>query len=83
MALLIVEHIEAALGHARFETIPDDGPMFGTIPEFPGVWANAQSVEECRDELAEVLEGWLLLGVANHSRLPIVNDIDLTIRRAA
>ncbi len=83
MALLMVEYIGAALDHARFETIPDDGTVFGTIPEFPGVWANAESVEECRDELAEVLEGWLLLGIANHDRLPTVDDIGVTVRRAA
>ncbi|MDQ2787345.1 MAG: hypothetical protein M3Y58_20335 [Chloroflexota bacterium] len=45
MALLIVEYIEAALGHARFETIPEDGTIFGTIPEFPGVWANAETIK--------------------------------------
>jgi predicted RNase H-like HicB family nuclease len=82
MALLIVEYVEAALRHAKFETIPEDGTVFGTIPGFQGVWANAETVAACREELAEVLEGWLLLGIANHDNLPIVDGIDLNVRRA-
>lgn len=82
VALLIVEYVEAALGHARFETILEDGTIFGTIPEFPGVWANAETIEACQDELAEVLERWLLLGIASHDHLPILDGIDLNIKRA-
>ena len=82
VALLMVEYIEAAISHARFETIPEDGTIFGTIPEFPGVWANAETVEACREELAEVLEGWLLLGIANHDHLPGLDGIDLNVKRA-
>ncbi|HEY7908315.1 MAG TPA: type II toxin-antitoxin system HicB family antitoxin [Thermomicrobiales bacterium] len=82
MGLLIVDYVQAALHHAKFETIAEDGTIFGTIPGFPGVWANAETVEECREELAEVLEGWLLLGIANHDNLPIVDGIDLNVRRA-
>jgi len=74
--------IEAALRHATYETLPDDGTFFGTIPGFPGVWANAETREECRDELAEVLEGWLLLGIANHERMPVVNGVDINVKRA-
>ncbi|MDQ6831918.1 MAG: type II toxin-antitoxin system HicB family antitoxin [Chloroflexota bacterium] len=82
MAWLIVEHVEAALGRTRFETIPEDETIFGTIPEFPGVWANAETIEACQSELAEVLEGWLLLGIASHDYLPVLDGIDLNIKRA-
>lgn len=82
MALLIVEYVQAALRHAKFETIPEEGTVFATIPGFPGVWANAETIEACREELAEVLEGWLLLGLANHDELPVVDGIDLNVRRA-
>jgi len=82
VALLIVECVEAALSRARFETIPEDGAIFSTIPEFPGVWANTETIEACQSELAKVLEGWLLLGIANHDYLPVLDGIDLNIKRA-
>jgi hypothetical protein len=33
-----------------------DGTYFGEVPGFRGVWANANTLEECRKELQEVLE---------------------------
>lgn len=46
---------------------------------FPGVWAQGASVKECLDELAEVLEDWVLLKISDQDRdLPTVDDIDLT-----
>ena len=40
-----------------------DGMYFGEIPGIKGVWAHAKNLEDCRDELKEVLEDWLLLKV--------------------
>lgn len=54
--------------HAQFERL-EDGTIFGSIPGFQGVWADAPTEHECRAELREVLEGWILLGMANHDEL--------------
>lgn len=35
-----------------------------------GVWANAKNLEDCREELREVLEEWLLLKVRAKERVP-------------
>jgi hypothetical protein len=35
------------------------------------------SVEECRAELPETLESWLLLGLQLRHTLPVVDGIDL------
>jgi predicted RNase H-like HicB family nuclease len=46
--------------------------------EFRGVWADGPSAKECLDELAEVLEEWVLMKIADQDRdLPVVDDIDL------
>ena len=45
---------------AKYEILEDDGMFYGSIPELQGVWANADTLEECREELESVLEGWLL-----------------------
>ena len=35
----------------------ENGTWFAEIPGFKGVWANGDTVEKCRTELLEVLEG--------------------------
>ncbi len=40
------------------------GTWFVEIPGFEGVWANGDTVENCRMELIEVLEEWLILNLA-------------------
>jgi predicted RNase H-like HicB family nuclease len=34
---------------------------YGDIPAIPGVWANANTLEACREDLESVLEGWVLV----------------------
>jgi predicted RNase H-like HicB family nuclease len=38
----------------------DNGTWYAEVPDFKGVWANAQTVEDCRRELISVLEEWLI-----------------------
>jgi predicted RNase H-like HicB family nuclease len=61
---ILTEYIDEALSRARYELIEDpDEPYFGEIPELPGVWASGVTLESCRAQLKEVIEGWILLGV--------------------
>jgi len=41
---------------ATYEILQDDRTYYGEIPGFNGVYANADTLESCRDELEEVLE---------------------------
>jgi len=59
---MLKNYIRAAMGKARYEILPDDGTFYGEIPGFEGVYANADTLEACRDELEEVLEGWIFYG---------------------
>jgi predicted RNase H-like HicB family nuclease len=68
---------------ARYEILPDDDACYGEIPGFDGVWANADTLEACREELEEVLEEWILLRVAKHLPLPTVDGIELKIKVVA
>jgi predicted RNase H-like HicB family nuclease len=70
--IMLNEYIEKAMQHARCEQI-EDGTGFGRIPGFKGVWANQPTQQECREELREVLEGWILLNIADHTPLPTVD----------
>lgn len=59
---MLSEFLENKLKKARYKLLPD-GSYFGEIAGVRGVWANAKTLENCREELREVLEEWLLLKV--------------------
>ena len=80
---MLTKYIKAAMGKARYEILPDDGTFYGEIAGFDGVWANATTLEACRNELKEVLEGWILLRVSLHMPLAVVDGITLTVGEAA
>ena len=75
---MLTSYIRAAMRHARYEILPD-GTFYGEISGFPGVLANAQTLDECRTELQEVLEGWIVLGLRLGHVLPAVDGIDLSV----
>jgi len=77
---MLLEYIQAALRHAKYEILPDDGSYYGAIPECNGVYANAEALEDCRDELREVLEGWVLFRLQRNLPLPSIDGIVLTIQ---
>jgi predicted RNase H-like HicB family nuclease len=70
------------MNKARYEILPD-GTFYGEIAGFNGVYANADTLEACRDELEEVLEEWILLRVSRHLPLPTVDGLELTIKEVA
>jgi len=76
-------YLHAALHRARYEILPQDNTYYGEIPDMPGVYADGQTVEACREELAEVAEEWVLLRIAGHLPLPSINGLELTIREVA
>jgi predicted RNase H-like HicB family nuclease len=80
---MLSEYLQAALRHARYEILRDDGTYYGEVPECPGVYANTNSLEECREELREVLEEWILFRVHRHLPLPAIDGIELTIKEVA
>ena len=69
-------------------------PPFGRLAkneivvQYPAVtfirsrWANAATLEACREELEEVLEEWILVRVSRNLSLPVINGKDLSIRKA-
>ncbi|MCC7235196.1 MAG: type II toxin-antitoxin system HicB family antitoxin [Bryobacterales bacterium] len=80
---MLTAYIRAAMRHARYEIVEDDGSYYGEIPQLAGVWANAKTLEECREQLESVLEGWVLLSVADHSPIPEIDGHRIEIREVA
>lgn len=77
---MLTEYIRATMKKARYEILPDDNSFYGEIPGFDGIYANADTLEACRDELEEVLEEWIFFRISRNLPLPVVDGIELAIR---
>lgn len=80
---MLNKYIQKALHKAKYEILSDDNSFYGEIPEFQGVYANASTLEACRDELAEVLEEWIFFRLSKNLPLPIVDGLQLSIQKVA
>lgn len=76
------QYIQKALEKAKYKIL-DDGTWFAEIPGFQGVWANGRNVEDCRKELLEVLEEWLIIKIRDHEPIPHLKGIELKIEKVA
>lgn len=79
---MLIDYLKAAMNHARYEILPSEGKFYGEIPECNGVYATAETLEVCRDELEEVLEEWVLFRVHRHLPLPTIDGVELTVKEA-
>jgi predicted RNase H-like HicB family nuclease len=79
---MLRNYIQSALRRAKYEILPDDGTYYGEIPGFEGVYANAEQLEDCREELAEVLEEWIMLRLSRNLPLPVIDGIELAVKEA-
>ena len=80
---MIREYIDAAMKRASCEILSADEGYYGEIPGFDGVYSNAPTLEECRSQLEEVLEEWLLLCVSKSLPIPVVDRLELKIKEPA
>ena len=73
---MLITYIQNAMRLAKYEIL-EDGQYYGEIPGFQGVWAQAENLETCREELQSALEDWLILGLRMGHKLPTVAGIQL------
>jgi predicted RNase H-like HicB family nuclease len=74
---MIVEYIQEALRRAKYEIINDEEPYYGEVPELKGVWAQGKTLEECRENLAEVIDGWILIRLKKGLDIPPLGNIQI------
>jgi predicted RNase H-like HicB family nuclease len=80
---MVSEYVNAALRKAHYEILSEDGSYYGEIQGFEGVYANASTLEACREELREVLEEWILIRVSRGLAVPVVDGRELMVRATA
>lgn len=80
---MLNKYIEKAMRRAKYEILADDKTFYGEIPEFQGVYANAATLEDCRNELAEVLEEWIFFRLTKNLPLPVIDGLRLAVQKVA
>ena len=80
--MMLTDYIRAAMHKAIYEILPDS-TFYGEIPDLAGVYANAAALDDCRQELQEVLEGWIVLGLRLGHTLPVVDGVALVVETGA
>ncbi len=67
------EYIASALEMSQYKVIDDEYPYFAEVPELEGVWANGKSIEDCRKELIEVIEEWIVARLQRGLSIPAIS----------
>jgi predicted RNase H-like HicB family nuclease len=76
---MIQEYVEEAMKRAKYEQIEDEEPFYGEVPELQGVWATGKTAEECRKNLAEAIEDWVLFSISRGLPVPELGGIAIRI----
>ncbi|HEV8306390.1 MAG TPA: type II toxin-antitoxin system HicB family antitoxin [Methylomirabilota bacterium] len=78
---MIRGYVEQALRIARYDKL-EDGAFYGEVPRLRGVLATADTLEKCRNQLAEVVEEWVLVRVARGLSVPPLGRVRVRIKQA-
>ena len=76
---MIKRYMDSALRQAHYELLDDDEGFYGEIACCPGVLASAETLEGCRNMLAEVLEEWILVRISRGLPLPEIAGQSLRV----
>ncbi len=78
---MIRQYVEAALRHARYDKL-EDGTFYGEVPRLRGVLATGETLEECRNQLGEVVEEWVFVRVARSLPVPPLGKVAVKVKKA-
>lgn len=71
---MLSDFIQDHLMQATYKLLKDKS-YFGEIAGLDGVWANASTLEVCREELREILESWMVLKLQSGERISSQNKV--------
>jgi predicted RNase H-like HicB family nuclease len=63
-------YVENKLAKAKYEYDQETKSWCAWVTSLPGTYAQADSVEEVREQLAEVIEEYIFVKIKNGKRLP-------------
>jgi len=77
---MIRQYVEQALRNARYDKF-EDGTFCGEVPRLRGVLATGKTLEECRNQLTEVIEEWVLVRVARGLAVPPLGRVEVRVKK--
>jgi len=81
---MIRAFIQAAMRHAHYEQIDQPGdPYYGEIPSLEGVVACGATLEQCRENLEDALDAWVVLGLQLGHAIPEIDGVTLESLKVA
>ncbi|MGV8175971.1 MAG: type II toxin-antitoxin system HicB family antitoxin [Methanothrix sp.] len=75
---MFAEYVQAALRRAKYEVLEDDTYM-ATVEGLQGVIAVGDTIEECREDLIGVIEGWVALGLRLGHTIPNIDGHTISV----
>lgn len=78
---MIRQYVDEALRRARYEKL-ENGTYYAEVPRLRGVLATAPTLEGCRNELAEIVEEWVLVRVARGLDVPALGRVTVRVKKA-
>jgi len=82
VSLMIIRYIEQALRRAHYEQV-EDGAFCATVRDLWGVIATGRTLEDSRDQFAEVIEGRVLARIADGLAIPKIGGVTAEARMAS
>jgi predicted RNase H-like HicB family nuclease len=79
---MITRFLDRALRRAQYRQV-DAGTFCATVTGLRGVIATGPSLEACRDQLAEVVEEWVLVRIARGLRIPVLDGVTIEVKKAS
>ena len=76
---MLKEYITAAMLRAEYKMLEDE-TYWGEIPPLQGLWANADTLKECEEELESVLEDWILIGLDFGDPIPEIDGLTVSAK---
>ena len=73
---ILSDYISKALAQAVYEKLEDE-TYAGKIPDCVGVLAFGSTLRNCEEDLHSTLEDWVLIGLKQGHKLPVIDGIDL------
>jgi predicted RNase H-like HicB family nuclease len=80
---MLLQYIQTALEQAHYEIIEDEESFYGEVPQLEGVWATGKTLEQCRSNLAEAIEDWVLFSVAKGLSIPTLGQVAIRLPEKA
>ncbi len=74
---MLFKYLSAVMAQAEYRIIAEDDSIWGEIPGFEGLSAQAQSLEDCRSHLSESLEEWIYFRISRNLPVPEVNGVEM------